>query len=266
VKPRRTELHLLTGSYALDALDEPELEAFERHLARCGSCVTEVRGLRETAARLAIAAAVTPPPALQERVMATAYRTRQLPPLTSRLSPVTGRRSAAERDAGQAGRARPDGHGRRVRVRLSAAVAAVSLAAVAVLAVLQVRVQDQLDSARARQSAVAAVLGAPDASAGSGLAAGGGTVTVVLSRGRDEAVVTAAGMPALPGAEVYQLWLMGPGGTRSAGLLPAEQGGRTDPVLAAGISPGDRLGITVEPAGGTARPTTTPLLDMPMPA
>jgi len=32
------------------------------------------------------------------------------------------------------------------------------------------------------------------------------------------------------------------------------------------VRPGDRLGITVEPAGGTARPTTTPVVVMPVPA
>jgi anti-sigma-K factor RskA len=31
------------------------------------------------------------------------------------------------------------------------------------------------------------------------------------------------------------------------------------------VEPGDRLGITVEPAGGTAQPTTTPVVVMPVP-
>ena len=59
---------------------------------------------------------------------------------------------------------------------------------------------------------------------------------------------------------------MGPGGTRSAGLLPAAQAGRTEPVLASGLIHGDRMGVTVEPAGGTARPTTPPVAVMPLPA
>jgi len=77
----RDEWHVLTGSYALDALGPAERERFERHLHHCASCDAEVRGLRETAARLAMARSLRPPPGLQDRVIAATYRTRQLPPL-----------------------------------------------------------------------------------------------------------------------------------------------------------------------------------------
>jgi len=66
----RDEWHLLTGSYAVDALSGQEREGFERHLHHCGSCDAEVRGLRETAARLALARSLRPPPGLQDRVLA----------------------------------------------------------------------------------------------------------------------------------------------------------------------------------------------------
>lgn len=78
-------------------------------------------------------------------------------------------------------------------------------------------------------------------------------------------IFSTAGLPALPAAKVYQLWLMGPPGTRSAGLLAAGAG-RTTLVLASGLRPGDQAGLTVEPAGGTAEPTSTPILAMPLPA
>jgi hypothetical protein len=80
VKLVRDEWHVLTGSYAVDALTDPEREGFERHLHHCVSCDAEVRGLRETAARLAMARSLRPPPGLQDRVLAATYRTRQLPP------------------------------------------------------------------------------------------------------------------------------------------------------------------------------------------
>jgi len=76
----RHDWHLLTGSYALDALGPQEREGFERHLHHCASCAAEVRGLRETAARLALARSQRPPPGLQDRVLAATCRTRQLPP------------------------------------------------------------------------------------------------------------------------------------------------------------------------------------------
>ena len=65
---------MLTGGYALDALSGPEREAFERHLPGCASCQAEVRGLRETAARLALSAAVEPPIRMEQRVLAATYR------------------------------------------------------------------------------------------------------------------------------------------------------------------------------------------------
>ena len=58
VKILADDWHVLTGSYALDALPDPEQEEFERHLQHCPSCEAEVRGLRETAARLAMARAL----------------------------------------------------------------------------------------------------------------------------------------------------------------------------------------------------------------
>ena len=41
------DLHVLTGSYVLDAISDAEREEFERHLQTCPTCEAEVRGLRE---------------------------------------------------------------------------------------------------------------------------------------------------------------------------------------------------------------------------
>ena len=81
MKVMRDDLHVLTGSYVLDAVSDTEREEFERHLQHCPTCDAEVRGLRETAARLALACAMTPPARMEQQVLAAAYRTRQLPPL-----------------------------------------------------------------------------------------------------------------------------------------------------------------------------------------
>ena len=83
MKVMRDDLHMLSGSYVLDALSEPERESFERHLQHCALCGTEVRGLRETAARLGLAKTLDPPPQLRYRVLSAAHRIRQLPPLVS---------------------------------------------------------------------------------------------------------------------------------------------------------------------------------------
>jgi anti-sigma-K factor RskA len=248
---QRHDLHLLTGSYALDALADDERADFERHLARCPSCAEETRELRETAARLAMATAVSPPPELRERVLTAALRTRQLPP-SGRHSLTRGGERTGPR--------------RRLLKRTGLTAGVLTLAAaIVVLLFLQVSTSRQLQRAQASNGAIAAVLAAPDARINSASATVGGTVTAVMSLREHEAVVTTAGVPSLPQARVYQLWVMTAAGTaRSAGLLAVTSSGSTGPVLAAGVLPGDKLAITVEPAGGTPQPTTTPVVIMPV--
>jgi anti-sigma-K factor RskA len=251
VSVQRHELHLLTGSYALDALTDDERADFEEHLARCPSCAEEVRGLRETAARLAMATAVTSPPEMRSRVLATARRTRQLPPPGRHLLAKAGQRTGLRRLSPS-------------RAGLTAGILTLA-AAVAFLLVTQSSTSQQLQRARASNNAIVTVLTAPDARIESVPATVGGTVTAVMSVREHEAVITTTNVPSLSATRVYQLWVMTPAGAaRSAGLLAVTSAGLTAPVLAAGVLPGDRLGITVEPAGGSTRPTTTPVVIMPV--
>lgn len=243
---RRHDLHTLTGAYAVGALTADELAAFEKHLDQCPSCAEEVRELRETAARLGVATAIAPPPGMREYVLAAAPRTRQLPPLGRRLTTHAASRAAGKR--------------RRWLARPAAVAAATAMAAaIALLAVLQVGTQHQLDQAQAQNRAIAAVLAAPGTRIDSSVATVGGTVSAVFAPRDHEAVITVSGMPAPPGTHVYQLWVINAAGARSAGLLPGAGNGSATPVLATDVQPGDKLGITVEPAGGSAQPTTTPV-------
>jgi anti-sigma-K factor RskA len=238
------ELHLLTGAYAVDALTGAELDEFEKHLERCMSCSEEVRGLQETAARLGMTTAIEPPPWMRRQVLAAVSRTRQLPPSGGRLLA----RDRARRVT-------------RLRRSLPRSVAAVAMAAaIVVLAVLQVNTRHQLEQAQQGSREVAAVLAAPDARLEASSTTVGGTVTAVISARDREAVITTADMPTQADAKVYQLWVISASGARSVGLLPGSSTGATSPVLAADVQPGDRLGITVEPAGGTSQPTTTPIV------
>ena len=241
MKAMRDDLHVLTGSYALDAVSDAERAEFERHLQHCPTCEAEVHGLRETAARLALACAMTPPARMERRVLAAAYQTRQLPP----LSADRPRRALPRR------RARPS-FPRRVAVLAAAA----SVAAAVALGITQLSAQHQLDQARA--TAIARVVTAPDAHVETARTSAGGSVTVVTSAALREAVVSSSGMASLPSSRVYQVWVMSRSGARSAGLMHGSS------LLASAVRPGDRIGITVEPAGGTARPTTTPVAVLPV--
>ena len=54
-------LHALSGAYVVDALDDAERAAFERHLAQCPDCQQEVASLREATALMADDAAIPLP-------------------------------------------------------------------------------------------------------------------------------------------------------------------------------------------------------------
>jgi anti-sigma-K factor RskA len=237
------ELHLLTGAYALDALTGDELAEFEGHLEQCAACAGEVRGLRETAARLGMATAIEPPPWMREQVLAAAGRVRQLPPSGVRLMTADGPRRRS-----------------RLSRRLPRPIAVTAMAAAIVaLAVLQVGTRHQLQQAQTNNQTIASVLSASDARIELSSSTVGGTVTAVISPHDREAVITAAGMPTPSDARVYQLWVISPAGARSVGLLPGSSARAASPVLADDVQPGDQLAVTIEPAGGTKQPTTIPI-------
>lgn len=256
------DLHTLSGAYAMDAVDAADRARFERHLAGCDSCQQEVRGLREAAAALAAATATTPRPALKDVVLEAAARTRQLPPLTGPGQlPQPGRAAAA------ASWLAPRSGPRWLQTRAGARRLALGLAggivaaAVAAGVVSYQGMQHRLDQAQGGNHSVAAVLSAPDASMLSGHVRTGGTVTVVMSHRMRTLVLTAAHLRVLPSSQRYELWLIGPGGSRPAGMIdgsgPEPMAG---PMVVSGLSAGDSVGMTVEPASGSPRPTSQPVV------
>jgi hypothetical protein len=247
VRRGRLDLHGLSGAYALDSLTGLELDQFEHHLDRCPPCENEVRGFRETATRLALAVAASPPLALRERVLTAASVTRQLPPEVREMP-----------------RARVSPARSPWLPRLAVAVAAVAVGAAVALGVVQSSTRQQLSQAQAENRSVAAVLAAPDARLAVRRTTDGGLATVVASQSRHALIISTAGLPALSGGQVYELWFVAGQTARRAGLLPAPTDGRTAPLLASGLVPGDAVALTVEPAGGTSHPTTTPIVSVPL--
>jgi len=253
------DLHSLTGVYALDALDDRERDRFERHLRGCRACADEVRDFAATVAVLGMALAAEPPPAVRERVLAVA--------VTRRPSPVAANKETARRRSrvqprlGLPRLALPRlALARLALARLALAVGAAGLAVSVAVSVVAVDARHRLSTAAASTAAITAVLSAPDARIASAPTSAGGTATVIASAARRAMVFTSSGLRPLPASRVYELWFLGPGAPRRAGLVPAPSGGSTAPVLAAGLAPGDRVGVTVEPAGGTSAPTTTPVV------
>jgi Anti-sigma-K factor rskA/Putative zinc-finger len=245
----RHDPHSLAGAYALDALDSPaERDRFERHLSRCPSCAAEVRGFREVATAMAFAVTAEAPAGLRPQVLAAAARTRQLPPeVSSHPGPQRTRSTLPWLPW------------------LSGAVALASVAVAVFFGLAQSHTQDELNRARAENQALNVVLSAPRVQVLSQRSTSGGTAVVVLAAERHELAVVTTGLPALPPGKAYQLWLIGKQKTVSAGLLPAATAGQTPAVLATGVVKGDTLGLTVEPARGSAQPTTKPIVALPLP-
>jgi anti-sigma-K factor RskA len=265
MRTHRPEPHTLAGAYALNALGPADRSRFERHLARCGQCATEITGLRETTARLAAAAATEPPTALIQRALAAAARTRQLPPLTPHTPPPwPARRRAAAASAQPAAGSWASPLRRAWLPRLALALVGAMVILATALGLGAHSAQHQLQQDQLHSSQIAAVLTARDAHMISAPVSTGGTATIVMS-GREHSLVFAAqGLPTLPLTRCYQLWLMGPAGDKPAAMLPEPRHDMTGPVLATGLKPGDRLGLTIEPAGGSPHPTTPVIALIPL--
>ncbi len=118
----------------------------------------------------------------------------------------------------------------------------------------------------AHSGQIAAIMNAPDADIMTVRARTHGSATVVMSRAAHALVLTTVRLPALPSNECYQVWLMGAHRVRSAGRLPTPKQGMTAPMVVAGLATGDRMGVTVEPAGGASSPTSPAVLMLSLPA
>ncbi|RSS58955.1 anti-sigma factor domain-containing protein [Streptomyces sp. WAC01280] len=243
--------HTLTGAYALDALDPEERGAVRLHLAGCASCAQEVEEFSETLARLGLAVAVTPTATLRAGVMERIATVRQEPPPT--MSPVRAPRGRR-------------GLQRWAHWALAACLAgAVGLGGVAAWQYERAaQARQETDRARAANDAVAVVLAAPDARVSTSRLGGGAVGTVVVSASLDRAVFAAAGMAPPPAGKVYQLWYDDGGTMRSAGLMdPGATAGAT--LLDGPVDGATGMGVTLEPAGGSPRPTSDPVAVLAFP-
>ncbi|HET9171582.1 MAG TPA: anti-sigma factor [Actinospica sp.] len=234
------DVHTLTGAYVCDALGPRERAAFEEHMARCPECAAEVRELREVAAIMAVAAAGQPPASLKDAVDARIRVTRQLPPLTTTEAAVPARREP------------------RRGLRAAWSVAAAFALVAAGLGWRVIDQQDRISSLNAQTTQISQLLAAPDAASTRVSVAGGGSALIVDSRSRNEAAVTFTDVADAPAGKTYQLWLMtSSGAARSVGLMTATPDA---PVLISGLAGEAQVGMTLEPSGGSARPTTTPIM------
>ena len=109
--------------------------------------------------------------------------------------------------------------------------------------------------------AVQEVLDAPDAVETSE-SADGATFTVVTAPSLERAVLLTDDLPGASDGEDYQLWFVHEDGTAvSAGLMPRES---DEVALEGDPTEAVAVGVTVEPAGGSERPTSDPIVAVPL--
>src|SRR5258708_7781162 len=241
----------------MNALDPGEVGRVEGHWARCQECAHEVADLREVVGCLAAASVSRPPAEFKARLIARTPMIRQLPPTVGQQQAGRWRYLPRPRWAGS--------WPKRMRRLASAPVLAAALAlSVAVAAPFLPGAapsgSPRPAPPRHADEAITAILTAPDAIMISAAVRTGGAATVVMSRSERALVFAAAGLPTLPTSHCYELWLMGARGDRPAALLPMPSHGMTGPVIAHGLRRGDHLGLTVEPARGSRRPTSAMIL------
>jgi anti-sigma-K factor RskA len=255
------DIHALSGAYAVDALDDIERAQFERHLAGCETCREEVDGLRAASALLAETTAVTPSPALRDRVLAEIATVRPLPPLVLPQTLTLGDAAVADEDAPQdpgtdPGSRAPSSRPRRLRTLLVAAAAVVAVGVGGTVVAQQPWSDDTSEAPRL--SAVERIKQASDVQTFRHRFPDGAEAVLYRSASLNEAVVVTHDMGPAPEGKVYQAWLQHDDTMVSAGLMP--EGPDNVVPLQGEPATADGFGITVEPAGGSVVPSRDPVL------
>ncbi|MEJ7635623.1 anti-sigma factor [Aeromicrobium sp.] len=230
-----TDLHSLIAPFALDALDPDERSRFAAHLDQCVTCQAELAGFQATASRLGDAETLTPPDGLRDRLLSEISQTKQERPVIA-----LAQRSAL----------------RRTLPRLAMAAAFL----VGTVGVGGYAVEHQNAGAEQdRNAAITRVLSSADAETVAKSIPTGGNVRMVMSASKDSAVIFANDLPSPGDGKVYQVWMIDDSGPTDQGTF-VEDG---DMVMD-GITKADRIAVTVEPEGGSERPTTPPVATIPV--
>jgi anti-sigma-K factor RskA len=230
-----TDLHTLSGAYAIDALSPAEAEEFEKHLDECPACHDEVRELQAAAARMGASEATVPPPSLRARVLAAADEQPQLPP---KVTSIDQRRS------------------RRWVPRVAGLAAAAVLLAAAAVGIS--RPWEEPDAPPVAGNPVSEVFNAPDAHVETVRTADGHRLTVATSPDSGQMAIKTGTLARLKGDRVYQMWAKHNGRVTSVGLIEDLGAGKVMPIPTYGTT----VAITVEPEGGSKKPTNPPIVEM----
>jgi anti-sigma-K factor RskA len=231
------EMRILVASYVIGAVPPEEAARIRSHILTCDECMAEAESLAATTSNLALAVSPeTVPEGFADRVLAR----------------VAEPEAAAETQPRAARRWSP--------------TAVLSVAALlVVIAVIAAGWFDARSDLARNERVVDVVL---DSKGGINLAGSGDAVGKVVSSEEGGSVFVAQGLDAAPEDHTYQLWLMkGSCADPTAPTCQIHGGGTFDSE--AGISVlrtsralkgYARAAVTIEPDGGSPKPTTEPVL------
>lgn len=239
----------LAALAALDALPPEEMAEFEAQVANCAACRAAYQRELETAVLLSEGLDEAPSAGLRDRVLEQAALVAQDSPQDANDASTGGGAVVSDLAAAREQRAK--------RVpRWVIAVAAAAALALGAVAVTQWWPEEDVPLAtqivESDDAVTYPVTPADD------------STSVVVSEELGRAVLRAPGLEELPEGSVYQAWFIGADGEiASAGLAPSPSDAQ-EWVLEGEPAPGDTVGITVEPQGGSPQPTTEPILAIPL--
>ncbi len=225
----------LKDAYVLGALPEEERAEFERYLADHPERQAEVDDLGAFANLLAISPQQQePPPELRRRVMEV-VEAEAAPRRARRRTVFAGLREYLDARTITLG---------------AAAMLVVGLLSWNVL--LQNQVQDlsgQVEEARAEGRTIAL----------EGTWAQQGASAEVAAIDEDRVILVAENMPSVPEDRTLQIWVIHDDVPTPSGLFDPD-GNMTAAAVTTPIEKADAIAVTVEPAGGSEKPTSDPVL------
>jgi anti-sigma-K factor RskA len=232
----------LKDAYVLGALPEEERSAFEQYLVTHPDLQAEVEELSNVAGLLAFSPREQePPPELRRRIMDTV----EAEAVQRRVHPRAGRRSwlAGLREV----------VGLRDLALAAAAMLVIGLFSWSMLLQGEVRdLQGRVQSLQSQPQGPQMI-----ALGGAGTKQGARAELVTLEG--DRAVLVVENMPPVPEGKTYQIWVIKGDTPQPSGLF-SPRGGSIAAVVEKPVEGADAVAVTVEPDGGSPKPTTDPML------
>ena len=223
------------AAYLLDALAEDEAREMERHIDGCPRCQERARWLQGSVEMLPTAVEqLEPPPELRERLMQTVRAEGAAAAELHVSVPATPERAGDRR--GWLGRllAVP---------RPALALGAMLLAIAGGVVGYALGNGDGTDSTTVQAQVDPSVSGA----------------RATLERDGDKGILRVSGLPQHQN-RIYEVWLARGKEVRPAGLFQVDRSGQGAAAIPTGLDEADQVMVSLEPAAGSAQPTSDPLV------